>query len=109
MNLVDELELTPSGVFVAVVTVSTASALIRPPSRERSAVRAPVIVLVPLATGTASAQVVTTPTLTRPEPTLTPAARLSSWAGNVKPSTPDAAVRSERIVVPSAWTWVPPA
>ena len=83
MNFVDELELTPSGVFVAVVTVSTASALIRPPSSERSAVRAPVIVRVPWATGTASAQVVTTPILTRPEPTLTPAARLSSWAGNV--------------------------
>ena len=83
MNFVDELELTPSGVFVAVVTVSTASALIRPPSSETSAVRPPVIVLVPSPAGTASAHVVTTPSLTRPEPTLTPAARLSSRAGNV--------------------------
>jgi hypothetical protein len=82
-NLVDDVEETPSGVFVAVVTVSTASALITPPSSETSALRAPVMVLVPLATGTASAQVVTAPTFTRPEPTLTPAARLSSWAGNV--------------------------
>ncbi len=94
---------------MAVVTVSTASALMRPPRRETSAVLAPVIVLVPSVTGSASAQVVTAPSLTSPEPTLTPAARLSSWAGNVKPSTPDAAVRSERIVVPRAWTWVPPA